>query len=88
MPPYILENLSSPIDDPFAVMPPRDPNDDDAIARLAPMLVVTAGGTYRENSTQPRARVRPGCAHERDGLPDGVNIPRTVKPLLEEFDPT
>ena len=29
MPPYILENLSSPIDDPFAVMPPRDPNDDD-----------------------------------------------------------
>jgi hypothetical protein len=25
-------------------------------------------------------------AQEREGLPDGVNIPRMAKPLLEEFD--
>jgi hypothetical protein len=29
----------------------------------------------------------PGCAHQREGLPDAVNIPRMVKPVLEEFDP-
>ena len=27
----------------------------------------------------------PDC-QEREGLPDGVNIPRVAKPLLEEFD--
>jgi len=29
----------------------------------------------------------PGCAHEREGLPDGVDIPRMVERLLKEFDP-